>query len=186
MRKLIAAAALVAIVAGPAGADEVEETLEAALEAYRAGDIALAKEEVDFAAQLIAQQKAAGLAAFLPGPLDGWEKEESGSEGASPAMFGGGSMASATYKGEAGRVEIQMMADNQMVASMAAMLGNAAMMGQMGTVKRKGRQKYVVTNQGEVQALVDNRILVQISGSADAAVKEAYFEAIDLEGLAAF
>jgi len=184
MRAIVIAAVLAGTV--PASADEVEDSLEAALEAYRAGDIAGAKEEVDFAAQLIAQQKAAGLAAFLPDALDGWEKSETDTGGAAAAMFGGGSMASATYSGESGRVEIQLMADNQIVASMGAMLGNPAMMGQMGTVKRKGRQKYVVTREGEVQALVDNRILVQVSGSADAAAKEAYFDAIDLKGLAAF
>ena len=182
----IAALLALAIVASPVHADEIEDTLNAALEAYRAGDIALAKEEIDFAAQLIAQQKAAGLAAFLPAALPGWSKEQSETDGQAAAMFGGGMMASASYRKDGEYLEIQMMADNQLVASMAMMLGNAAMMGQMGTVKRIGRQRVVITNDGELQTMIDNRILVQISGNAPAEVKEAYFEAIDIEALKAF
>ena len=38
----------------PAAADEIEDTIAAALEAYRAGDVKLAKEEIDFVQQLLA------------------------------------------------------------------------------------------------------------------------------------
>jgi hypothetical protein len=59
-------------------------------------------------------------------------------------------------------------------------------MGAMGTVKRVNRQKLVVTNDGEVQSLINNRIMVQITGSADADTKLAYFEALDMDGLKDF
>ena len=78
------------------------------------------------------------------------------------------------------------MADNQMVTSMAMMFGNTAMMGSMGQVKRIKRQKVVVTKRGELQAMIDNRIFVQISGSAPVEDKEAYFEALDMRGLQDF
>jgi len=178
------AAALIA--AQPVLADEVEETLQAALEAWRAGDISGAKEEVDYAAQLIAQEKAAGLSAFLPAALDGWTREEDQDQTQAATAFGGGMMASAQYTNGSENVQIQMMADNQMVTGMATMFGNAALMGQMGKLKRINRQKVVITPNGEIQAMVKNRIMIQITGSAPVEVKEEYFKGIDLKGLGDF
>ena len=183
-----AAAAALAIVGfcASAHADEVEESLEMALEAYLAGDINAAKEEIDFAAQLLAQMKAAGLSGFLPDALPEWTRTEDqgGSQGA--AMFGGGMSAKATYTHGNDRVEIQLMADNQMVTAMAGMFANPQMMGSLGEVKRINRQKVVITQAGELQALIDNRILVQITGRAPMPDKEAYFAALDLRGLKDF
>jgi len=183
---LTAAALLVAAIPFQARADEIEEALKAALEAYQAGDLNAAKEEVDFASQLMAQMKAAGLGDFLPAPLEGWTRLEGRDQTQAMAAFGGGLSASAAYERGQDRVEIQFMADNQMVTAMGAMFGNATLLGTMGQVKRINRQMVVVTKQGEVQALVDNRILIQISGSAPVEDKEAYFGAIDLKGLTAF
>lgn len=181
-----AAALMIAALAGPAAADEVEDALTAGLEAYRAGDLSSAKEEVDYAAQLLAQQKAAGLSGFLPAPLPGWERVEEENKGQSAAMFGGGMMAGATYAKEGAQVKIEMLADNQMVTAMGAMLGNPALMGSMGTVKRIKRQNVVITPDGEIQAMVANRVLIKVSGKAEMDDKEAYFAAIDLAGLKDF
>lgn len=170
--------------APPAAADEIEAALEAALEAYRAGDVALAREELDYAAILMGELKAEGLSGFLPEPFEGWTREEA--ETRSAAAFGGGVIAGALYRGAPGTVDIQMMAENQMVASMAALFANPALMSSMGTVRRIGRQRYVVTEDGDVQALVEGRIMVQISGDAPVEEKIAYLEAIDLEALAGF
>ena len=171
----------------PARADDVEDSIDAALEAYRAGDIKTAKEELDFASQLLAQRKAEELKALLPGPLPGWERQDNeGGDAQAMAAFGGGQMAGASYaKGEE-TVEIQIMADNQMLTAMGAMFSNPALMGSMGEVKRLGGEKAVLSPEGELQALIDGRIMVQITGTADPETKQAYFEAIDLEKLKAF
>lgn len=170
----------------PALADDVEDSIDAALQAYRAGDIKAAKNELDFASQLLGQMKAEGLKAFLPAPLEGWEREDSETDTRAMAAFGGGQMASARYTKDDQSVEIQLMADNQMVSAMAGMFSSAAMMGAMGKVRRLQGEKVVVTEEGELQALVDDRIMVQITGSADADTKAAYFEAMDIPGLKAF
>jgi hypothetical protein len=185
--KLAPMALLSLALAMPASADDVEESIDAALEAYRAGDIKTAKEELDFAAQLLGQRKAEELRALLPDPQPGWERQD-GEVGDAQAMaaFGGGQMAGATYTRGSDTVEIQIMADNQMVTAMGAMFSNAALMGSMGEVRRVGGEKIVVTPEGELQALVDGRIMVQITGTADPEAKQAYFEAIDLEKLKAF
>jgi hypothetical protein len=189
--KTIFRATLAALVIGalsvPAQADEIEETLQMALEAYQAGDINAAKEEIDYAAQLIAQLKAAGLSDFLPEALPDWTRAE-GEQGGAAMMggFGGGMTASATYTRDNDMIEIQIMAENQMVASMAMMFGNPAMMGSMGQIKRIKRQKVVITQQGDLQAMIDSRIFVQISGRSPIEDKEAYFAALDISGLKDF
>ena len=178
-----AALLVAALTAGTAKADEFTDTIEAAMEAYQAGDIKTAKEEIDFAAQLLGQLKAEGLTGFLPPALDGWEREIGDTQ--SMAAFGGGQMASATYTRDGQTVEIQLMAGNQMVTAMGAMFSNPALMGAAGKVKRINRQKVVITKQGEIQTLI-NQVLVQISGSADVDAKEEYFGEMDVEGLKTF
>lgn len=181
-------AALIAVApAVPASADDVEASIDAALQAYRAGDIKTAKEELDFAAQLLGQRKAEELRSLLPEPLPGWQRQDGDAADAQGMVaFGGGQMAGASYTKGSDTVEIQIMADNQMVTAMGAMFSSAAMMGSMGEVKRIGGEKALITPEGELQALVDGRIMVQITGSANAETKQAYFEAIDLEALKAF
>ena len=175
-----------ALLALPAQADDVEDSISAALEAYRAGDVKTAKQELDFAAQLLSQMKAEGLRGFLPEPLDGWEREDDETDNQAMAAFGGGQMAGASYTSGDDDVQIQIMADNQMVTAMAAMFSSAAMMGAMGKVERLAGEKVIVTPEGELQAMIDDRIMVQISGSADVETKKAFFEAIDVAGLKEF
>jgi hypothetical protein len=188
--KTVFRATLAALVIGsfgmPAQADEIEESLQMALEAYQAGDINAAKEEIDYAAQLIVQMKAAGLSDFLPEALPDWTRAEAEQGGQATMGFGVGMTASATYKRDDDMIEIQIMAENQMVTSMATMFGNAAMMGSMGQVKRIKRQKLVITQQGELQAMIDSRILVRITGRSPVEDKEAYFAAMDISGLKDF
>lgn len=169
-----------------AHADEISETIAAALEAYEAGDVSMAREELDYANQLLSQLKAAGLTDFLPEAPDGWTREEAQSQGAGAAAFGGGLMAEASYTNGSEEISLSLMADNPMVAAMASAFGNSALMGSMGTVKRINRQKLVVTQDGEIQSLIDSKVMVQIGGSGSVEDKLAIFEALDIAGLKAF
>lgn len=180
---VVPAAAQEAAEAEDAAPDEVENALSAALDAYREGDLEMATEEVQYAQQLMAQMKAERLAGFLPEPMEGWIKEE-GESGGMPGL--GGMMASATYEGPEDRVEVQIMAENQMVASMMMMFNNPVMIGQMGELKRIGRQKVILTDDGELQAMLDNNVLVSVSGDAPVETKEEYFKRIDIEALQDF
>lgn len=183
MKPAFAALVVVALTTLPAAADEVEDALTAALEAYQAGDVKMATEETAYAQQLMAQMKAQKLSAFLPEPLEGWTRDE-GESGGMPGL--GGMMASARYEGPENNVEIQIMAENQMVASMMMMFNNPMMIGQMGELKRIGRQKVIMTKQGELQAMLDNNVLISVSGNAPPETKEEYFKRIDLDGLKSF
>ncbi|QIE54754.1 hypothetical protein G5B40_04440 [Pikeienuella piscinae] len=179
-------AALCLSLAPFAAADEIEDSIAAALEAYRAGDLATAKDEIDFAAVLLGQKKAEGLGAYLPAPLSGWTREDDDSDAAAAAMFGGGLTAGAEYVQGAERIEIRLIADSPMIAGMAGMLGNAAMMAAQGEVRRVGKQRYLIARDGQIMALVGGKVLVQLSGEGALEDKIAYFEAIDFAGLEAF
>ena len=186
-RSAAAVAALsLGILSSPASADEVEEALQLALEAYQEGDLNAAKEEIDFASQLISQMKAAGLSEFLPDAMEGWTRQDEATGNAAMGFMGGGSIANATYTRDNERVEIQLMANNQMVAAMSGLFGNPALMGAQGEVKRIKRQKVLVNQSGELQALIDKRIFVQVSGRAPVEIKEEYFSGIDFKGLKDF
>ena len=187
-QKILAAAVAMfaATVPQMGSADDVEDALQFALEAYQAGDIKSAQEEVAFAAQLLQQLKTAGLSEFLPEALNGWVRNKEDDNATAAAL--GGSFAKATYhkEGESSyQVTIALMADNQMVVGFSAMFSNTALMGALGTVKRIGRQKVVVKDD-EVQSMIDSRILIQITGNATLENKEAYFAEIDVRALAGF
>ncbi|MEM9045044.1 MAG: hypothetical protein AAGC81_10125 [Pseudomonadota bacterium] len=186
LRKLIGIFTAAFLLAPVAQADEITDTIQAALDAYAAGDIKLAKEELDFASQLLSQLKASGLSAFLPEAMPGWTREEAGAQAAPALAFGGGLTANAVYEKSGASVDLTLMADSPMVTAMAAALGNVAIMGSMGQVKRVNGQRLVVTPEGEIQALIDGKVLVQISGSASVDEKLGYFELLDAEGLASF
>ena len=175
------AIAIAAMSALPAAADDVTEAIEEAVAAYEEGDLAYAKESLEFAAQLIGQMKTGTLAALLPEALDGWEAGETETETMGAAMFGGGSTASRTYAKDGKVVEIEYIADSPILAQMAAMFANPAMMG--GKAVRIGRQRAVIDDDGTIQFLVDNRIMVRVGGDASVEDKTAYAKTIDARAL---
>ena len=86
----------------PAAADEFTDTLESALKAYNEGDVAGAREDLDYAGKLLTALKAEALAKFLPAAparLDagGGLGRGRGAAGGLMGMFGGGTTAAATY-----------------------------------------------------------------------------------------
>lgn len=184
--RVLCSAIVVAALAAPVQADEFEEALDAAREAYRAGDIAGAQEELDYARTLLGELKAQGLAAFLPPAPAGWRREIADRPANPLAVLGGGIAATAEYHGEPGSMEVTMMADSPMVTGLGAMFANPALMAMQGDVRRVGRQRYVITADGEISTMVANRILVQLSGDAPRDAKIALFESIDFAGLADF
>ncbi|CAN5795770.1 hypothetical protein BH23PSE1_BH23PSE1_02300 [soil metagenome] len=179
----LAVAALALVLAAPAAmADEFEETLEGALAAYRAGDIGIARQDLDYALRLLGDINAAELADLLPEPLPGWAREiEPGPEGAALAFFGGGTMVSASYLRGADEFTLSLMADSPMVSGMAAMFSGMAV--GAGRAVRIQRQQFAVS-EGEIQGVVGGRVLVQAEGSAAVADMQAHIEAMDLGALA--
>ncbi|WP_283639190.1 hypothetical protein [Marinovum algicola] len=170
------------LVATPLAADEITDTLNSALAAYEAGDIQYALDEIDIARQQLLGRKTGALSAFLPPAPEGWTREIDEEAAPGLAMIGGGVGAEASYAGEGKRFAIKLMADNPMVASLAGVINNAAMMGL--TVERVNRQKFAIQD-GEIMGLVANRILVQVSG-ADTETMLATLEKMDFKAMQDF
>lgn len=176
--------ALCALMAGPAHADDIADTIRSALEAWEAGDRQYAMDELVAAQQMIQSLKADDLSGFLPAAPDGWTREVKTDMNAGLAMMGGGTGAEATYQGPDGSFRITLMADNPMVASMGAMLSNAQLMATMGKVVRVGRVRFLQQD-NTLQALIGNRVLVQAQDMALEAMLPL-LETMDFAGLERF
>lgn len=182
MRPALVAAALV-LAALPAQADDVTDALQNAITAYQDGDIRYAMEELTYAQSLLNEMQAQGLAAFLPEAPEGWTRDTESNAGG--AMMGGGTTASATYSRDRDRFTITLTADSPMLAAMAGMFGNAAMLTASGAkMIRVGREKFIHQN-NDLTGMIDNRIMVQASG-AEPEVMLPLLEAIDYRELARF
>lgn len=177
-------------VALPAAADDFTEALDAAREAYEAGDVGAATEELDYATSLLGSMKAEALAKFLPPPPAGWTRDPSGGEedqgaAAAMAMFGGGTTAMATYRKDGADLTITLVADSPMVTGLGAMLGGLANVGGGGKPIRIQRTQFAVNGE-ELQGVVDEKVMVSVGGSASIEDKTAFLEAMDLRALGDF
>jgi hypothetical protein len=189
MPRPIAATLALALALGPAlpaAADEFEEVIESALEAYRDGDVTIAREELDYAIKLLTEMKAAGLVEFLPEPLEGWRREIGDVSGAAAgfAMLGGGTTAEARYVRGGEEFSISIVANSPMVSGIAAMISGMGAVGG-GRVMRIQRQQFTVQD-GEIQGVVGGSVLVQASGSAAVEDMQAHIETMDLRALGEF
>lgn len=180
----LAVLAMTACLIVPAQADDVSDTIQSALDAYNEGDIKYATEELAYAQQLLKAMKSDSLSAYLPDAPEGWTRTIDTEMANGMSMMGGGVGTKAEYSNGSSSFSITMMADNPMVAAMGGMFGNTAMMAAMGKMIRVKREKFVDQN-GEMSALIDNRVLVQASG-ADTEIMIPVLETMDFRALGAF
>jgi hypothetical protein len=185
LRIVLCAALLAVLTALPAyAADDILDAIDQARKAYQAGDTATAKQSLDLASQLIGQKNAEVFATLLPAPLAGWKAEKAQATAVGATMFGGASAASRSYSNDKGdTVEISITGDSAMVMQFAPMLNNPAMAGAMGKLIRIGSQRGIQNQDGDVMMMVANKFLINVQGSADAAAKLAYAQAVDVAKL---
>ncbi len=167
-------------------ADEVSDALQAAGDAYAAGDLGKAGSELALATQALGRQQSTLLAALLPPAPEGWTVTPTEDFAVGFAIAGGGSGAEARYENadQSESFSISFIADNPMVTSMGAMLGNEQMMVMMGTVRKIGEQPVLETD-GNLSALVGTRVLFQAQG-AGVDVMLPLVQQIDFARVAAF
>jgi hypothetical protein len=176
-------AALVAS-ATTALADDILEAMDLARKAYQSGDLTGAKQNLDLASQLVGQKNAEQFSKFLPNALPGWKAEKAQTSAMGMVAFGA-SVANRTYTNAKGdTVEVQITGDSAMVMQFATLLQNPAIAGAMGKLIRVGSQRAVQTGDGDVNMVIANKFLVTVQGSADAASKLAYAQAVDVARLA--
>jgi len=171
--------------AGPASADEFTDILDEVLELYKAGDKSAAKEALEYAEELLAQQESKEVVKLFPAPLDGWTVEDA-KDGGSMAGFAalGGFAVARKYVNNQTNVIITLAGDSPMIQQFGMIFANPALLRSSGgTLHRINRQKVIVTKDGNVQALVSKRYLIMIEGNADEATKLEYFKGFDVRGL---
>lgn len=184
LRILLGAAMLGALVVPALAADDILDAIDQGRKAYQAGDIAGAKQQLDLASQLIAQKNAEAFVALLPAPLPGWKAEKAQSHAVGAALLGGASAASRTYTSARGdTVEVSITGDSALLMQFAPMLNNPAMAGMMGKLIRIGDQRAIQNADGDVIMVIANKTLINVQGSADAASKLSYAQAIDVAKL---
>lgn len=151
-------------------ADDVTDYINESLQYYKDGQYSDAVDSLNFAEQLIQQKKSAGLEAFLPEPLKGWNATIATSQAASSAMLGGGITAEREYSKGDSSIQIQIMADSPMLQGVLMMMSNPMFAtSDGGKMERIGKQKAIVkfnpnTKEGDIQIVVANRFLVSIEG----------------------
>ena len=183
-RHICAALAIVAI-AGPASSDEFTDVIDSALSAYNEGDISIAIEELDYAGKLLKELKSASLSQYLPEPLEGWTRSEADpNSGGMAIAFGGGTAAAASYSNGAEELTIALVANSPMVSGLGAMItGMSSLTG--GKPIRIQRTQFA-NNDGELQGVVDGKVLVSVSGEASLENKTSFLEAMDMRALRDF
>jgi hypothetical protein len=173
----------VGLLAGPAFADDITEAMDQARKSYQSGDLTGAKQSLDLASQLISQKNAESFAALLPNALPGWKAEKPQTTAIGAVGFGA-SVASRSYQNAKGdNVEVQITGDSAMVSQIATFLNNPALAGATGKLLRVGNRRAIQDSDGNVKMVVANKFMISVEGSADAASKVAYAQAIDIAKL---
>lgn len=175
----------VALTAPMAQADDVTDTIDALRDAYEAGDVAMALEELNFLQAMLTDMRTESLAEFLPEAPDGWTREVETEMSGIMAMTGGGAGATGTYSKDNDSFTISLLADSPMITAMGAMLSNPMIARAAGgKLNRVGGIK-VLDMDGSLSALIDGRILLQAEG-ATSDVMLPVIERMDFDALADF
>ena len=177
----------------PAGADDILDAMNEAIEAYKEKEYGEAAESLEYAKQLIQQLRSERIMAFLPEALPGWESKTAQTQ--SMGMLGGMSGVQKEYwkagTGNQGRkrITINIMAESPMMQGMMAMFNPMYAGAQGGKLQKIKRNKAIVkydpdSRSGEANILVKKSYIVSIKGqSVDKKDLLDYAEAVDYKGL---
>lgn len=151
-------------------ADDVTDTINEAVQQYKAGKYHEAAGTLDYAAELIRQKRSQTLRLLLPEPPAGWSADEATSQTLGTAVFGGMVSAERRYaKGDAS-VTVKIVTDSPLLQSMIAVFANPMIAGMSGSevVRVKGQKALIryspEERKGELNVVVANRFLVTLEG----------------------
>jgi hypothetical protein len=183
MFRTLLPAALAAVAAADAGpADDITDALNAAIEAYEAGDVQDALAETAYATQLLNDCNPRGSPASCPPRSPAGRGRCRTSPPPASASWAAAARRRPSTPAPAGSFTVMMVADNPMVGAMAGMLGNAAVMASMGRIERINGESFLNAND-ELSGLIGGRVLIQASG-ASVDDMAAHLEQIDFDALA--
>lgn len=170
--------------------DNVLSTIKEAARQYESGDYTGAASNLDYAAQLVRQQKSERMKALLPEPLSGWEGKEASAQALGAAILGGGVTVSRDYKKGPANLSVEIVSDSPVLQSVLMMVNNPMFAGAGGgkleTIKgQRAILKYDTGKKtGELYIVVASRFVITIKGRQVSREELlAYGEAIDYRAL---
>ncbi len=150
--------------------DNVLSTIREATRQYEAGDYTGAASNLDYAAQLVRQQKSERMKARLPEPLSGWEGKEANAQALGAAILGGGITVSRDYKRGPSNLSVEIVSDSPVLQSVLMMVNNPVFAGAGGgkLENLKGQRAILKFDSGkksgELYVVVDGRFVITIKG----------------------
>jgi hypothetical protein len=151
--------------------DSVLSTIDEAVKQYQAGDYAGAASNLDYASQLVRQQKSENMKQLLPDPPPGWTAGEADAHAIGSAVLGGGVTVSRDYyRGEA-TVNMEIVSDSPVLQSVLMMINNPLFAGAGGgKLETLKNQKAIIKydqgkKSGDVYVVVANKFMVTVKGS---------------------
>ncbi len=150
--------------------DNVLSTIKEAIRQYQAGDYTGASSNLDYASQLVRQQKSEKMKGLLPAPPAGWQAGEASAQALGAAILGGGVTVSRDYTKGSSVVSVEIVSDSPVLQSVLVMINNPMFAGAGGgkleTVKgQRAIIKYEKSKtSGELYIVVASRFVVTIKG----------------------
>jgi hypothetical protein len=150
--------------------DNVLSTIKEAIRQYQAGDYTGASSNLDYASQLVRQQKSEKMKGLLPPPPAGWQAGEASAQALGAAILGGGVTVSRDYTKGSSVVSVEIVSDSPVLQSVLVMINNPMFAGAGGgkleTVKgQRAIIKYENNKKsGELYIVVGSRFVVTIKG----------------------
>lgn len=150
--------------------DNVLSTIREATRQYESGDYTGAASNLDYAAQLVRQQKSERMKSLLPEPLSGWEGREANAQALGAAILGGGITVSRDYKRGTSSLSVEIVSDSPVLQSVLMMVNNPVFAGAGGgkLENLKGQRAILKFDSGkksgELYVVVDGRFVVTIKG----------------------
>ncbi len=150
--------------------DTVLKTIDEAVKQYKAGDYAEAASNLDYASQLVRQQKSENMKKLLPDPLPGWQAGEANAQAIGSAVLGGGVTVSRDYyKGNA-KLSLEIVSDSPVLQSVLMMINNPMFAGAGGgKLETLNGQRAIikydsVKRSGDIYVVVASRFMVTVKG----------------------
>lgn len=153
-----------------ANADDIEDSIKEGLNYYQEGSYTEAIQSLEYAAQLIKQNKAENMTSLLPEPLSGWKAEQASSQAGGAGMFGGGVSAERQYRKGSSSVTIQIITDSPMMQGVMMMFSNPMFASSDGgKLEKVGKQKAIVkydtaNRTGDIKLVIANRFFILVEG----------------------
>lgn len=179
---------LLLITVAPVFADDVKDAVNRALSAYDAENYSNAMNELNFARGLIVQKIAGRYSDALPKAETGWTAEDIATE-IPTAMAGGGIVVSRSYQMNDKNISIEIISDSPMISSLLMMFNNPMFAGASGSKITAVKGERAIEEwdsgdkEGQIQVVLDNRMLITVSGSMldNKSEMKTYMEKVDFD-----